>query len=150
VGPGVTREQLVIQYEQSNRFFKAYGCPTLDLPPASDGCSLAGGESRCPPPHPGFAIIQNLIADEDLLDNNGQSVILIAPSFRNGHTWKWKCGEECTGIVCRPKLCGGFSALLNNGVTDKGYFLQVGLYFTNRDDPVNPLLKGGSSGNRVG
>lgn len=105
-------------------------------------CSLLGGESKCPPPYQGYAIIQNLIADEDLLDNNGQSVILIAPSFRNSHTWKWKCGEQCTGIVCRPKRCGGFSALLNNGVTDKGYFLQVGLYFTNRDDPVNPLLKG--------
>jgi hypothetical protein len=31
VGPGVTRERLVRQFEQSYRFFKAHDCPTFKL-----------------------------------------------------------------------------------------------------------------------
>jgi hypothetical protein len=158
VGPGITREQLVSQFEQSYRFFKAHDCPTphtlkpllttsstLDLP-ADTGCSLISGseltegEYRCKPPDRGFAIIQNL-GPNTYPNNNGQSVILIAPSVGNNQE-KWKCGEVCEGLICTPKWCGGYSAFLNNGMTDKHYFLQVGLYFTNRPDPLNPPHSG--------
>jgi hypothetical protein len=96
--------------------------------------------NRCEPPGRGFAIIQNLGPDT-YLNNNGQTVILIAPTVGNNNTWKWeKCGPF-TGCI-PTQWIGGYSAFLNNGMTDKHYFLQVGLYFTNRDHPVDPLLIG--------
>jgi hypothetical protein len=114
-GPGVTREQLVNQLEQSYHFYKTRDCPTFELKPASD---------------PGFLRIQNLDADDQHPDNNGytdingQSVILTAP----------KVGDnQQTFPVCNPfpycEVKGGVSAFLNNGVTDKDYFLQVGFKF---------------------
>src|SRR5262245_48624514 len=49
--------------------------------------------------------------------------------------------KECTFGFCKHHP--GYSAVLNNGMTDKGYFLQVGLYFTNKatlaaDGKVSP------------
>lgn len=88
--------------------------------------------SPSPPNDPGFTIIKNAIDSvRDIID--GQSVILVAPSFRNGQSWKWACTPFSGG--CFPNnYFGGYSSFLNNGMTDKGYWLQVGLYFTNRDD----------------
>lgn len=101
---------------------------------------LPGNESKCPGAHPGFATIQNRLAYNNI---HGQSVILIAPSVGNNNTWKW---IACDASVitpapqCQPPIpstatawAGGYSAFLNNAVTDGNYFLQVGFSFTNRD-----------------
>jgi hypothetical protein len=80
VGPRATLEQLVSQLEQASRFFKARGCIKLELP--STACPTAGGgECKKDPPHPGFAILQNLDVGK-YPDNNGQSVVLVAPRSR--------------------------------------------------------------------
>jgi hypothetical protein len=88
--------------------------------------------------HPGFTIIQNLDVDK-YPENHAQSVILNAPEFRDAGTWKW---VACGPPNCFPdKYTEGYSALLNNVLTDKNYFLQVGLYFTRRDT-LNPFQSG--------
>ena len=118
-GPGVTREQLVSQLEQSYRFHKTHDCPTFELPPNNDFKAGSG---------PGFSKILNLDADDQHPDNNGytdingQSVILTAPTV----------GDKQQQFFENLILIGGYSAFLNNAVTDKDYFLQVGFYFKRR------------------
>lgn len=96
VGPGVQRELVVRQFEQSRHFFNDHDCSVnnlpmpsgsaLDAPPScplwASGSETTGGECTLPPGSPGWAIIQNV--GPDVYPNaNAQSVIFIAPSFRD-------------------------------------------------------------------
>ena len=152
------RNSFAAQFDQSYRFFKTHGCVTLGLPNSIDPAS-PGGEIKNPKPFAGFAIIQNI--DVGSPDKNAQSVNLVAPTVGDNQKRTFKCGvtlsadpnlliDLMTGIdiflpetACGPAAPGlklfainGYSAFVNNVMTNMGYFLQVGLLF--RPDNCSP------------
>lgn len=145
VGPGLTREKLINQFEQFYRSFKEHGCASLDLSldlPNAGTCSPTG-ECKNPPPYQAYAIIQNTSIHNYSVPVIAQSVILVAPTVGRSQEGIWsdpiseainqRISKECIPHI--PLRCNhhpGYSALLNNGMTDKAYFLQVGFYFTNK------------------
>lgn len=108
VGPALDRASLVTQAQQLQTTFKGKGGFRFG-PPSNDSLSPQGGQKRKNPPYPGYVIIQNKDADK-YHDIIAQSVELWAPVL---------VGAKQTS----------YSGFLENVLTNKNYYLQVGFGF---------------------
>ena len=125
IGPGESRERLLMRLEKYRS-----ECPHLALPSVTSN-TTTGGEDKKASPYAGYAIIQDTEI-EKIPDNNGQSVILVAPPVPYNQQLVPIQLPHCD--LAQKPLCtfnAAYSAFLNNGLTDTNYFLQVGFWFFN-------------------